>query len=59
MESFWQRKSGRVFKAVSADSFNNKSFEIIGERQRQGKSTFQDVAPPATSSAAIMYVPAC
>lgn len=33
MESFWQQKSGRVFKVTSADSFNNKSFKQL----RKGK----------------------
>lgn len=57
MESFLQHKSGRVFKVVSADSFNNKSFNQLRKGKDGGeKSTLQDVAPPATSSAAIRYL---
>lgn len=56
MESFWQHKSGRVFNVVCADSLNNKSFKQLRKGKDEGKCTFQDVAPPVTSSAAIMYL---
>lgn len=59
MESFRKHKSGRVFNMVCADSLNNKSFKQLRKGKDEGKSTFQDVAPPVTSSAAIMYLLAC